>query len=126
FGETDIVRLCNRTNFLRDVLAEFLAQLAIGVDATLESYEGHQCLAFEIVRPANDGGFGDLPVAHQRAFDFSGSNAVTRDIEHVIDAADNPEIAILVLSAAIASEVAVGYFGPIDLLVPFRVTPKTA
>src|SRR6476620_3814910 len=41
----------------------------------------------------------------QRAFDFCGPQAVARNVDHVIDAAGYPVIAILVTTAAVAGEI---------------------
>jgi hypothetical protein len=42
---------------------------------------------------------------HQRAFHFGGAHAVTGDVDHIIDAAGDPVIAVLVAAAAVAGEV---------------------
>jgi hypothetical protein len=57
------------------------------------------------VREADHGGLGDLGMRHQRAFDLGRAHAVARDVDHVIDAAGDPVIAVLVPAAAVAGEV---------------------
>jgi hypothetical protein len=36
------------------------------------------------------------------AFDFGGPDAVAGDVEHVVDAADDPEIAVFVATSTVA------------------------
>jgi hypothetical protein len=47
-------------------------------------------------------------VQHQRALDLGGAQAVAGDVEHVIDAAGDPVVAILVAAGAVAGEVLAG------------------
>ena len=63
-------------------------------------------LALEVIGPADDGSFGDGRMADQGALDFGGADAVAGDVEHVVDAADDPEIAVLVAARAVAGEIA--------------------
>ena len=44
-------------------------------------------------------------MADQRAFDFGGAHAVARDIDHIVDAARDPVIAVLVAAAAVSGEI---------------------
>src|SRR5688500_11450355 len=106
--------------------AEFFANGMVRLNAGLESDEGDEGLAFEFVGTSDHGGFGDFRIADERAFDFGGADAVTGDVEHVIDAADNPEVAVLVLSAAVAGEIASFEFAPIDFAKTLRVAPDAA
>ncbi len=62
-------------------------------------------LTFDIMRIAHDGGFGDLVFANERTFDFRGTEAMTGDVDHIIDPAGDPVIAILIAAAAIAGEI---------------------
>jgi hypothetical protein len=60
------------------------------------------------VRIADHGGLGHGVVGHQRAFDFRGAHAVAGDVDHIIHAAGDPVIAVLVAAAAVAGEVVPG------------------
>jgi len=48
--------------------------------AFFHGYIGVNALALNIMRETNHGGLGNLRVSHQRAFNFSGAQAVSRDI----------------------------------------------
>src|SRR2546429_398175 len=67
-----------------------------------------------------------LAEPRQHALDFRRADAMSRDIQHVVDAADDPEITILVLTATVAGEVSPFDFAPVDLLVTPRITPDAA
>src|ERR1051325_11038390 len=124
FGEADVVGFGDRADFFGDVQAKFFAQLAVGVDAAFDRHEGDEGLAFQGIGPAHDGGFGDLGMAEEGALDFRGADAMAGDIEHVVNPADDPEITVFVLPAAVAGEVAAGHFAPIDFFVPLRIAPE--
>ncbi len=57
------------------------------------------------MRVADDGGLGHCGVLDQRAFHLGGAHAVAGYVNHVIDAACDPVIAVLVAAAAVAGEV---------------------
>jgi hypothetical protein len=61
----------------------------IGVDA----------LALDVVREADHGRFGHLRMRDQRAFHFGGADAVAGHVDHVVDAAGDPVVAVLVAAA---------------------------
>ena len=70
-------------------------QRDVGVDA----------LALDLVRAADDRGFGDFGVRDQRALDLRRADAVAGDIHDVIHAAGDPPVAVLVAARAVAGEV---------------------
>ncbi len=51
----------------------------------------------------------------QRALDLGGAEAVAGDVEHVIDAAGDPVIAVLVAAAAVAGEIVALVLGEIGV-----------
>src|SRR5881409_3120643 len=63
-------------------------------------------------------------MAHQCAFDLGGADTVAGDIEHIVDAPDDPEITVLVLPAAIAGKVDGLDFAPINGFIALRVPPE--
>ena len=69
----------------------------IGVDA----------LALDVVRIADDGGLRHLRMRDQRRFHLRRAHAVAGDVDHVVDAAGDPVIAVRVAPAAVAGEVLV-------------------
>ena len=73
--------------------------------AFLQRDERRDRLALDLVRPADDRGFGDVRVIDQRALDFHRADAVAGDVQHVVHAAEQPEEAVLVALRAVAGEV---------------------
>ena len=54
---------------------------------------------------ANNRCFSNLVVGYQSAFDLSGTEAVVRYVEHVINPAGNPVIAIFITTGAVTGKV---------------------
>ena len=52
--------------------------------------------ALDVVREADHRGLGHRLVRDQRALDLGGAEPVARDVEHVVDAAGDPVVAVLV------------------------------
>ena len=92
-----------------------------GLVAALERDEGGDGLALEVVGAADDGGFGDLGMGDERRLDFHGAEAVAADVDDVVDAAHEPEVAVGVHARAVAGEVAAGDVGPIGLAVALGI-----
>jgi hypothetical protein len=60
---------------------------------------------------AHHRGLGDCRVIHQARFDLHRAEAVTGDVQHVVHAAEDHEVAVGVALGAIAGEVDVGRLG---------------
>src|SRR4030095_12434682 len=65
-------------------------------------------------------------VADKRALDFRCSNAMAGHVQHVVDPAHNPEVAIFILARAISGKIAALYLAPVRVLVALRIAPNTA
>ena len=89
-------------------VAQFLAQLFGRLGIVHERDVGVDALALDVVRTTDDGGFGDLAVRDQRALDLGRAEAMTGDVQHVVDATGDPVVAVLVAPRAVAREVAAG------------------
>ena len=72
-------------------------------------------------RTADYGGFGDLGMGDERGLDFHGAEAMAADVDDVVDAAHEPEVAVGIAARAVAGEVAAGNFAPIGFFVALRV-----
>ena len=70
-----------------------------------EDDERDDGLAGGFVRGAHDGGFGHGRVGHQGRFDFRGGEPVAGDVHDVVHAAQEPDVAVLVLLGAVTGEV---------------------
>ena len=74
----------------------------------------------------DDGRLGDLRVGHQRGLDLGRRHPVAGDVHDVVDPAEQPEVAVVVLLRAVAGEVAAGEARPVGLLVALVVAPQGA
>ena len=92
----------DRADLLAHPCHQFLAQFLAGIEPGIQGDVGVDALALDVVREADNGRLGDQLVRHQRALDFGGSDAMARDVDHVIDAAGDPVVAVLVAAAAVA------------------------
>src|SRR5450830_27616 len=97
-AEADFLGLGDRADFLGDPVAQFQGQFAslfAGGAGLLEDHEGADRFARRVVR-----------LAHQGRFDFHRAHAVARDVEDVVDAARDGEVAgVLVADGAVAGQV---------------------
>ena len=70
-----------------------------------ERDEGADRLAGVLVGLADHRRLGDLRVGDDRRLDLGGREAVAGDVDHVVDAADHPEVAVGVLARGVADQV---------------------
>ena len=92
---------------LRDVLLQLVARVrAMAFTPCLTRDEADDGLALQLVGPPDDRGLGDGRVRDERALDFRRAEPVAGDVEHVVDAAHDPEVSVLVAARAVAGEVA--------------------
>ena len=82
----------------------------------LERDEHGDRLAFELVGPADGRGFGHVGMDDERTFDFDRAQAVAGDVEHVVDAAHDPVVAVVVVAGVVAGEVLAGHLAPVTSL----------
>ena len=93
-----------------DLLAHVLAQLGDDVLAAVagllaQDHERADRLAGVLVLGADDRGLGDLRVRDQRGLDLGGRQPVAGDVHDVVDPAEHPDVAVVVLLGAVAGEV---------------------
>ena len=75
------------------------------LDAFLHGDERRDGLTLDLVRPADHRGFGHLRVIDQRALHLHRADAVAGDVQHVVHAAEQPEVAVVVALGAVAGEI---------------------
>src|SRR5205823_3529675 len=119
--DVKVVRHRDRPDRFADVFLQFLLESVRPRLPALQDDVRDQGLALHRMRLADDGRLGDLLVAHQGGLDLHCPDPVARDVDHVIDAAHEPEEPVLVHPRAVPGEVLARYLGPVDLLVPFRI-----
>ncbi len=109
------------------MVAEFRHHVRPTVAGTLaEDDERDDRLAGGGVGGADDRGLGHLLVGDERRLDLRGRDAVARHVHDVVDAAEQPDVAVVILLGAVAGEVEAVPPGPVGLLEPFRVAPDAA
>ena len=86
----------------------FSSSAELPASASTPSFSGDERrdrLPLDLVRLADHRRLGDLRVVDQRALDLHRADAVAGDVEHVVDAAEQPEVAVGVALGAVAGEV---------------------
>ena len=112
--------------FVPDVVAQLRELLGRAVLAALERHVRDDRLArLRVVAPAHRG-LRDLRVVDERALDLDRRDAVPGHVHHVVDAAEQPEVAVLVDPRAVAGEVDAVVPRPVRLLVPLVVLVDAA
>ena len=125
-GELDDVGHGDGADLFAHVLLERGAELFGIGDAIDEGDEGIQRLALDVVGHGGDSGFGYGFVADEGALHFGGADAVAGDVDHVVDAAHEPEVTVAVHAAGIAGKVHVVVHGEVDVDEAVVVAPGGA
>ena len=91
-----------------------------------EDHVGEDRLAGGGVVGTDDCRLGDGRVRHERRLDLGGGDPVTGHVHHVVDATEQPEVAVVVELGAVAGEVATLEPRPVRVVVALRVAPDAA
>src|SRR4029077_35401 len=126
WGEDDVGGGGELADHRADVVAQLLHHRRRAFLAALERHEGDDRLAGLRVVATRHRRFRDGLVAHQRALDLDRGYAVTRNVHHVVDAAEQPEISVLIDAGAVADEVSVLPAIPVGVLEPLWVAVDAA
>ena len=95
---------------------------------SLQDHERAHGLAGGLVRRADDRRLGDLRVGDQRRLDLGGGEPVAGHVHDVVDAAEQPDVAVVVLLGAVTGEVVALLLEarPVGVLEPLVVAPEGA
>src|SRR5579859_6229602 len=88
-------------------------------------HEGFDAFTFQWIGDTDGGGFGDRGMRDQRALDFGGADAVSGDVEYVVGAAKDGDVAVFIFHGDVAGDVVAGEKLPITL-VTGSVAPDCA
>ena len=80
-------------------------ELVVAVAVALERHERRDRLAGVLVGLADDRRLGDQRVRHDRRLDLRRRHAVARDVDDVVDAPDDRDVAVLVDARRVADDV---------------------
>ena len=83
------------------------------------------CPVVGVVRP-DDRGLGHGRVRHERRLDLGRRDPVAADVHHVVDPAEQPQVAVVVELGAVAGEVPAGEAAPVRLAVALGIAPDAA
>ena len=108
------------------MLGDLAGDLVRALEVGFESYEGADRLAGVLVC-ADHRAFGDLRVGDHRRFDLGGRESVAGDVDHIVDTAEDPEVAVLSVRAASPDEISrLAELRVIGLLEPLLLPVKRA
>src|SRR5690606_38907699 len=127
FANSNFTRLGNRP----DLLADPVTKLPCNCRSffafryrTLEHNEGNHGFTCRGIRAPHDSSLRYQLMRDQGRFDLHGSQAVARHVQHVVDAAHDPDIAIFVALGTVPRKViALGFRWEVALLESFGVAP---
>src|SRR3712207_47839 len=108
------------------LLFEFLHQVFRAFLVAFEDDVGDYRLPLVLVVTADDCGLGDSVVGYQGALYLGGGDPVPRDVHHVVDAARDPVVTVLVAPRPVAGEVDVTILLPVGLPVALGVLVEGA
>src|ERR687898_297469 len=122
----DLARLGDRADLLGHVVAE-LADHAVTSVAGLgaQDDERDDSLPGGRVGRTDNRRLGYLRVRYERRLNLGGRNPVPGDVHDVVDPAEQPHVAVLVLLGTVPGEVValVGKAGPVGVEVPLVIAP---
>src|SRR6266487_6360986 len=125
-GKADFIRPGERADLLGNVLAKFLLEAVGSRASAFKGHESNDCRSLQIVRPGNNRGLSDSFMRHQGTFNFGRAQTMTRDINHVINPAHDPEVTVLVFPRAVAGEINTFDLRPVLFAITLVVTVDRA
>src|SRR6188472_3425163 len=97
------------------------------VPTVLEGDERSNRSPLDLVRPTHDRGLRDAWVIDQRALHFHRADPVARNVQYVVHAPEQPEVALVVELGAVAGHVDIGApLVPVLTDVALRIAVNTA
>ena len=103
--EDHIVGPRDRADLLDDVILQLGDEQFGPLRAFLQRHEGRDRLPLDLVRSADDRRFGDTRMIDERALHFHRADAMSRHVQHVVHAAEQPEEPVRVPLRAVAGEI---------------------
>src|SRR4051812_17021666 len=126
-GPDDALRPRELADPLGHMLADVADQLLGAVEVALQGHERRDRLAGVLVGLADARRLGHMLVADDRGLDLGRGHPVAGDVDHVVDAPDDPEVAVLVPARRVSDEVDVlAVLRPVRLDVALVVAVERA
>lgn len=99
-----------RTDTLAHLQDQVLLQLVVDLVAILDGDESVDSLAGKVVSDTDNSGFSDGGVLNERGLDLGGGQAVTGDVDDIVDTSADPVVAVVVTSGSVTCELEGGQF----------------
>src|SRR3569623_253278 len=129
-GVADMVGFGDGADLFRNPQPQLFGEHVIdaaGRSLAAQHHVSEDRFAFDLVGPAHYRRLGDAHVRDQRRFHFHGTEAMAGDVEHVVDAAHDPEVTVFIAPGAVAGEIILAAkFAPIGFDIPFVISPNGA
>mmetsp|Transcript_37253 Transcript_37253/g.99429 ORF Transcript_37253/g.99429 Transcript_37253/m.99429 type:complete len:338 (-) Transcript_37253:1076-2089(-) len=119
--EENVVRLRERPDRLPNAHDQLLLQGVIALDSFLQDDVTEQARTLHLVRETDDGCLRSFWVSNERVLNLGTAYAVTGDVDHIVDTACDPIVAVLVAHARVACEVVAGVRLQVDVQEPLVV-----
>lgn len=125
-SDDDVVRHSEAADPLPDLLLQVVDHLVlVDFDVLDDADIGEDGLTLDLVIDADHRSFGARRVTHEGGLDLSGADAMAGLVDHVVHAARDPDVAVLVAHAAISSEVESGVLREVRLDVAAVIAVPT-
>lgn len=95
---------CERADALPHLQDELLTKSIISLAAVFDCHESVDGLARKLVSNTNDSGLGDRMVLDQSSLDLGSRQAVTADVDDIIDTASDPVESFVITTSTVASK----------------------
>src|SRR6516164_9785506 len=103
--DPDVLRPCDLADLGLNGLADLALQLAARLETRLERDIYLHHTAPDVIDHRDGGGFGDLGDGQRGGLDLLGAEPVASDVDHIIDPAEYPEVAVGGLERPVVGEV---------------------
>ena len=95
---------CKWSNAFPDLQDKILLQLVIDLVSILDSNESIDSLSGKLIADTDNGSFGYGRILDESSFDFRSGEAVTTDIDDIVDTSSDPVVSFMITSSSIARE----------------------
>src|SRR5579863_4667777 len=104
----DRVGGCNRPDLPPNPISQLHPQWLRGLDSGDQGHVYINALALDVVRKPDHRSLRDIGMRYQSTFDSGGSQSMAGHVDHIVDPAGDPVIAVGVAARAVAREIHAG------------------
>src|SRR5215471_11650715 len=79
-----------------------------------QNHKSLDVFSFDFIGASDDRGFCNCRMTNQRALNIGGPNAMSGDIQHIVRAADDSEVSVVIADGHVACGVCVRNLAPIE------------